>query len=48
LFTKRPLEVRDILEKRENVKIKRLIKIKAPKDAKFTMNVTYGSVRFPN
>ncbi len=48
IYAKRRLEVRDILEKREKVKIKRIIKIKAPKDARFTMNVAYGSVRFPN
>ncbi len=40
-------EVRDILAKREKVKIKRIIKIKAPKDAKFNMNVTYGTMSFP-
>jgi hypothetical protein len=41
------IEVRDILAKREKVKIKRIIKIKAPKDAKFNMNVRYGSMSFP-
>ena len=40
-------EVRDILAKRGKVKIKRIIKIKAPKDAKFNMNVRYGSMSFP-
>jgi hypothetical protein len=46
-FEKRRTEVRDILAKREKVKIKRIIKIKAPKDAKFNMNVKYGSMSFP-
>ncbi len=41
-------EVRSILERREKVKIRRIIKIKAPKNAKFNMNVKYGSMSFPN
>ena len=40
-------EVKYILAKRERVTIKRLIKIKAPKNAKFNMNVRYGSMSFP-
>ena len=40
-------EVRDILAKRKKVKIKRIIKIKAPKNAKFNMNVRHGSMSFP-
>ncbi len=43
----RRTEVRDILAKREKSKIKRIIKIKAPKGAKFNMNVKYGSMSFP-
>lgn len=46
-MAQRRIEVRDILDKREKVKIKRVIKIKAPKDAKFNMNVSYGTVSFP-
>lgn len=40
--------VKNILANRDKIKIKRVIKIKAPKDAKFNMNVSYGSVSFPN
>ena len=40
--------VRNILANRDKIKVKRVIKIKAPKDAKFKMNVSYGSVSFPN
>ena len=40
-------EIRNILTKREKSKIKRIIKIKAPKGAKFNMNVKYGSMSFP-
>ncbi len=40
--------IRNILAERDNIKIKRIIKIKAPKDAKFNMNVSYGSVSFPD
>ena len=40
--------VRNILANRDKIKVKRIIKIKAPKDAKFNMNVSYGSVSFPN
>jgi len=46
-MAKHRTEVRDILAKREKVKIKRIIKIKAPKNAKFNMNVRYGSMSFP-
>ncbi len=46
LVTKR-IEIRDILAKREKSNIKRIIKIKAPKGAKFNMNVRYGSMSFP-
>ncbi len=41
------IEVKDILSKREKSKIKRIIKIKAPKGAKFNMNVKFGSMSFP-
>jgi hypothetical protein len=44
----RRYKVRDILAENDKIKIKRTIKIKAPKDAKFNMNVSYGSVSFPN
>jgi len=47
-MAKRRVEVRDILKKREKMNIKRVIKIKAPKNAKFNMNVKYGSMSFPN
>jgi len=40
-------EIRNILTKREKSNIKRIIKIKAPKGAKFNMNVKYGSMSFP-
>lgn len=40
--------VRDILANRDKIKIKRIITIKAPKDAKFNMNVKYGTMSFPN
>lgn len=40
-------EIRDILKKRGKSNIKRVIKIKAPKDAKFNMNVKHGSMSFP-
>ena len=40
-------EVQSILKERDNIKIKRHIVIKAPKDAKFNMNVRYGSMSFP-
>ena len=48
VLNKRRAEIRAILQKREKVKIRRIVKIKAPKNAKFNMNVTYGSMRFPN
>lgn len=41
-------KVRDILAENDKIKIKRTIKIKAPKDARFNMNVSYGSLSFPN
>lgn len=37
-----------VLEEREKVKVKRTITIKAPKDAKFKMDVKYGTLSFPN
>ena len=40
--------IKNILAERDKIKIKRVIKIKAPKDAKFNMNVSYGSVSFPD
>ncbi|CAL2094469.1 hypothetical protein [Tenacibaculum sp. 190524A05c] len=39
-------EIRDLLKKRSKLKIKRLIKIKAPKNAKFNMDVKYGALSF--
>lgn len=36
-----------VLEDREKIKVKRIIIIKAPKDAKFKMNVKYGTLSFP-
>ncbi|MCB0476005.1 MAG: hypothetical protein KDC69_10030 [Flavobacteriaceae bacterium] len=42
------VEVYEFLEDRDDIKIKRVIRIKAPKNAKFTMNVRYGSVSFPD
>jgi len=47
-LAKRRVEIKNILIDRDKVKIKRIIKIKAPKDAKFNMNVRYGSMSFPN
>ena len=47
-LTKRRVEIKNILIDRDKVKIKRVIKIKAPQDAKFNMNVSYGSMSFPN
>lgn len=44
---KRRKEMQRLLKKRENIKVKRVIKIKAPKNAKFNMNVKYGSMSFP-
>jgi len=44
----RRYKVRDILAENDKIRINRVIKIKAPKDAKFNMNVSYGSVKFPN
>ncbi len=40
-------EVQSFLKRRDNVKIKRHIVIRAPKDAKFNMNVRYGAMSFP-
>jgi len=47
-LAERRIEIKNILAEREKVKIKRVIKIKAPNDAKFNMNVSYGSVSFPD
>lgn len=47
-LAERRIEIKNILAERDKVKIKRIIKIKAPKDAKFNMNVSYGSVSFPD
>ena len=47
-MAKRRADIKVILADRDKVKIKRIIKIKAPKDAKFYMNVRYGSMSFPN
>lgn len=47
-LAKRRMEVKNILAERDKIKIKRTIRIKAPKDAKFNMNVSYGSMRFPD
>lgn len=44
---KRRKEMQHLLKNRENIKVKRVIKIKAPKNAKFNMNVKYGSMSFP-
>lgn len=38
----------DVLADREKIKVKRTIIIRAPKDAKFKMNVKYGTLSFPN
>ena len=47
-LAKRRADINVILADRDKVKIKRIIKIKAPKEAKFNMNVRYGSMSFPN
>ncbi len=47
-LAKRRVEIKNILIDRDKIKIKRIIKIKAPKNAKFNMNVRYGSMSFPN
>jgi len=47
-MAKRRADIKVILADRDKVKIKRIIKIKAPKEAKFNMNVRYGSMSFPN
>jgi len=47
-LTKRRIKIKNILIDRDKIKIKRIIKIKAPKNAKFNMNVRYGSMSFPN
>lgn len=44
---KRRKEMQVLLKNRSNYKVKRVIKIRAPKDAKFNMNVKYGSMSFP-
>lgn len=40
-------EIQELLKNRSKLKIKRFIKIKAPKDAKFNMNVKYGALSLP-
>ena len=47
-LAERRIEIKNILADRDKIKINRVIKIKAPKGAKFTMDVSYGSVRYPN
>ena len=47
-LAERRVEVKRILEERDKIKIKRVIRIKAPKDAKFNMNVKYGTISFAN
>ncbi|MET2984489.1 hypothetical protein [Aureibaculum conchae] len=37
-----------VLADREKIKVKRTITIRAPKDAKFKMDVKYGTLSFPN
>lgn len=39
-------EIQDLLKKRSKLKVKRVIKIKAPKNAKFNMDVKYGALSF--
>ncbi len=41
-------KIRAVLVKRNKVKLKKTIYIKVPKGAKFNMNVSYGSVKFPS
>ncbi|MFK5890521.1 MAG: hypothetical protein QM486_07305 [Flavobacteriaceae bacterium] len=40
-------KIRAVLVKRNRIKLKKTIYIKAPKGAKFNMKVSYGSVKFP-
>ena len=47
-LAERRIEIKNILADRDKIKINRVIKIKAPKGAKFTMDVSYGSVRYPD
>jgi hypothetical protein len=47
LFENRRKDMKSLLEKREKIKVKRHIVIKAPKGAKFNMNVRYGTLSFP-
>ncbi len=47
LFENRRKDMKSLLEKRERIKVKRHIVIKAPKGAKFNMNVRYGTLSFP-
>jgi hypothetical protein len=47
-LAKNRLIIKNVLADRDKIKIKRIIKIKAPKNAKFNMNVRYGSMSFPN
>ncbi len=46
LQERRRTDIQKILKQRSNIKIKRFIKIKAPKSAKFNMNVRYGELSF--
>ncbi len=39
-------EIQSLLKKRSKLKIKRFIRIKTPKNAKFNMNVKYGALSF--
>ncbi|MEZ4842485.1 MAG: hypothetical protein R2821_13495 [Flavobacteriaceae bacterium] len=47
-LAERRIEIKKILEERDKIKIKRIVRIKAPKDAKFNMNVKYGTISFAN
>lgn len=47
-LAERRVKVKKILEERDKIKIKRTIVIKAPKNAKFNMNVKYGTISFDN
>ncbi len=40
------IEIQKMLKKRSKLKVKRIIKIKAPKSAKLNMNVKYGELSF--
>lgn len=45
-LVERRKEILSLLKKRSKLKIKRFIRIKAPKNAKFNMNVKYGALSF--